>query len=129
MNIKRFFSILCLISILTFGAFGVMDVINVDVAQAEGIKEKLSSNAEDLDKEVDEASGSFIKEARGIAITIAVVLAFWMGWTLKFGSAEKLADMKKRAITFVVSLFLAFKTEAALGFLFGIFNIDISNYL
>lgn len=121
--LKKIVSLFCLTALLLTGGILATQPLTVNAA---GVKGNIKSDTTSIDKEIDEAGGKTIETIRGIAIVVVVVLILWIGFSLFFsGSVQALVNMKYRLGSLIIALLLAFKTEAVVGFLFGIFNIQL----
>lgn len=94
------------------------------------IKDKLSGT-DDLETQVDDSTNNFIKKVRHIAIFGAIVFGIWLGLCF-YGagfSPDTLRQAKVQSLAFVVCLAFIFWTEPIIGFLFGIFGVDVAEIL
>jgi len=120
--IKKWLSLCCLLTLLLTGS---MMITEPSAAEA-SLKGSITANTTEIDKEVDAAGAKIVETIRGIAIVVVMVLILWIGFSLFFsGSVQALVNMKYRIGSLIIALLLAFKTEAVVGFLFGIFGIEI----
>ncbi|MDN4617679.1 hypothetical protein QCD85_06185 [Paenibacillus sp. PsM32] len=94
------------------------------------IKDKLTGT-DKLETQVDNSTNSFLDKFRHIAIFGAIIFGIWLGICF-FGagfSPDTLRQTKIQSLAFLACLAFTFWTEPILGFLFGIFGVDIAETL
>lgn len=96
------------------------------VVEANSLTDSIKNANTDLTGVVDDAGVSIVDLFRGAGIVITIVLVVWIGFTMFFsGNAQSLMNMKYRVGALVLALVLTFKTEAIVGWLFGILGYTI----
>lgn len=97
-------------------------------------KERMKSNGggvAGLETQVDTSTNTFIDTARKVFISLSILFGFWLaiGFIRSGFSPETLRTLKTQAFAFLGFLILTFWTEPILGFLLGIFGVDVAKVL
>ncbi|GGI97824.1 hypothetical protein [Paenibacillus hunanensis] len=126
----------CSVLIVLLALLTVVEAPALVYAETKGttgtsIKDKLTNTTNGLENQVDKSTNNFVDSARHIFIFGALVFGFWLGacfWGAGF-SPDILRQTKIQSLAFIACMAMIFWTEPILGFIFGIFGVDIATIM
>lgn len=114
--------------------FAVSAILPNHSVHASTFKERMKSDGggvKSLETQVDKSTNTLIDTTRKIFISLSVIFGLWLAVSFfRSGfSPDTLRSVKTQAMAFIGFLIISFWTEPILGFLLGLFGVDVSKVL